>query len=107
MDLEQEIYETLKCKHEITKQYIAAAIESIRRFEKKQDIYTTDNITDSGEQGLVTRIGDFLSQIKRYLSVSQEKREELGLTEDKITRNFLDVGVFGLIAFIFRNGKWK
>lgn len=106
-ELVQEVYDSLKCKQEITKEYIRTFLFSVVRFEKKQEVYTTNNISDSGEIGLVTRIGDFLSEIKKYLAVSKEKREELMLTDAKITKNFLDIGIFGFIAYIFRNGKWK
>ena len=106
-ELVKEIFERLNCKHEITKIYIKTLLETISRFEKKQEIYTTNNISDSGEIGIVTRIGDSLTEIKKYLSISQETRDELMLTDEKITKDFLDIGVFGIIGFIFRNGQWK
>ena len=105
--LSEEIFEKLKCKHSITKEYIKTVIKSIAKFEKKQEVFTTDNISDSGEIGLFTRIGDRLSEIKKYLSVGQEARDELMLTEDKITKDFLDIGIFGFIGYIYRNNKWK
>jgi hypothetical protein len=105
--LTNSIFEELNCKHDITKEYISTVLESILKFEKKQEVFTTDNIADSGEIGLYTRIGDRLSEIKKYLSVSKESREELMLTDDKITKDFLDIGVFGFIGYIFKNNKWK
>jgi len=103
----KEIFDRLNCKHNITEEYIRTILESINKFDKKQEVFTTNNITDSGEIGIFTRIGDRLSEIKKYLSVSKETREELMLTEDKITKDFLDIGVFGFIGYIYRNGKWK
>lgn len=103
----EKIYNEFECKHEITKEYIKTLLDSIKRFDKKQEVYTTNNIADTGEQGLVIRIGDAFSEIKKYLSVSKEKRDELMLTEEKITKNFLDIGAYGFIGYIFRNGKWK
>jgi hypothetical protein len=105
--LEKEIYDSLNCKHEITKEFIKTVIEAIKNFERKQEIFTTNNISDSGEIGLVTRIGDFLSEVKKYLAVTPEKRKELSLTDEKMTKNFFNIGIYGLIAYIFRNGKWK
>jgi hypothetical protein len=103
----QEIFEKFNCKHEITKKYIETVLASIKRFDKKQEIFTTENIADSGEIGLYTRIGDRQAEIKKYLSVGPETREDLMLTEEKITKDFLDIGVFGFMGYIYRNGKWK
>ena len=105
--LVEEIFEKLECKHNITKEYIRTLIKSVIKFERKQEVFTTDNITESGEIGLFTRLGDRLSEIKKYLSVSQGTRDELMLTEDKITKDFLDIGIFGFIGYIYRNKKWK
>lgn len=101
-ELTEEIFEALNCRHEITKEYIETLLESIEKFDKKQEIFTTNNIADSGEIGIFTRIGDRLSEIKKYLSVSQESRDELMLTEDKITKDFLDIGIFGFIGAMER-----
>lgn len=105
--LEQEIYTSLNCKHEISKQYIKVLLESLNRFEKKQEIFDTDNISNGGEIGVFVRIGDFLSKIKKYLAINEEKRAELLLTEDKINKYYLDLGTFAFIALIFRRGDWK
>jgi predicted neutral ceramidase superfamily lipid hydrolase len=107
-ELTEKIFEHFKCKHEITKEYIKTVLESINKFDKKQEVFTTDNITDSGEIGIFTRIGDRLSEIRKYLAqTTKEAREDLGLTEDKITKDFLDIGVFGFIGCIYRRGNWK
>jgi hypothetical protein len=105
--LAKEIFDSLECKHSITLEFINTFIEAVKKFEKKQEVFTTNNISDAGELGLVTRIGDFLSEIKKYLSVGEDKRRELMLTEEKITKNFFNIGTYGYIAYIFRNGKWK
>lgn len=106
-ELEQEIYDSLNCKHAITKQFIKVLLEALKRFEKKQEVFDTNNIADNGEIGVFVRLGDFYSKIKKYLAVNEEKREELLLTEDKINKYYLDLGVFSFIALIFRKGNWK
>jgi len=106
-NLVSEIYNSLSCKHEITREFIRALVESVKKFDQKQEVYSTNNISDSGELGLIIRIGDFLSEIKKYLSISKEKRQELGLTEEKITKDFFNIGTYGTIAYIYRQGKWK
>ncbi len=104
-ELTEEIFEKLNCKHEITKEYINIVITSIAKFEKKQEVFTTNNIADSGEIGIFTRIGDRLSEIKKYLSVNQDARDELMLTEDKITKDFLNIGIYGFIGTMERTEK--
>jgi hypothetical protein len=102
------ITKELGVNHAITNKFIDTLITNvIPAFDKKQDVYTTDNITETGEIGLQTRIGDRLTEIKKYLSLDKDKREELLLTDQKITNNFLDIGVFGLIGYIYRNNNWK
>jgi hypothetical protein len=101
------IAEELECKHEISKWFITTLLEAVKRFDKKQDIFTTENIADTGEIGLHTRISDRIAEIKKYLSVSEEKREELMLTDEKITKDFLDIGIYGFIGYIYRKGNWK
>jgi hypothetical protein len=105
--LEKEIYSKLNCKHEITKEYIKVLIESIKRFEQKQEVYDISNIADSGEIGIFTRIGDFFSKIKKYLSISEDKREELMLTDEKVDKYFFDIAIFAFIGYILRKGNWK
>lgn len=106
-ELIEKVFKELNCKHEITKEYIETVLKSVTKFEIKQEIFTTNNIADFGEVGIFTRIGDRLSEIKKYLSISQESRDELMLTDEKITKDFLDIGIFGFIGYIFRNNKWK
>lgn len=101
------LFDNFQCKHEITKEYLETVLESAIRFDKKQEVFTTDNITDTGEIGLFTRISDRLSEIKKYLAVDEAAREELMLTDKKITKDFLDIGIFGFIGYIYKNNKWK
>jgi len=98
----------LDIKHGITENLIKTLLEVvIPDFDKKQDVYTTDNINETGEIGLQTRIGDRLAEIKKYLSLDKNAREELLLTDQKITNDFLNIGIFGLIGYIYRNNNWK
>lgn len=106
-ELTNEIFEQCGCSNEVTKTYITTLLDSIKRFDKKQEVFSTNNISDTGEIGLQTRIGDALSEIRKYLAVDDNKRRELGLNEDKITKDFLDIGIFGFIGYIYRNGKWQ
>lgn len=102
-----KVFEQCGCKNEVTKAYISTLLDSIKRFDKKQEVFSTDNISDTGEVGLQTRIGDALSEIRKYLAVDEDKRRELGLTEEKITKDFLDIGIFGFIGHIYRKGDWQ
>ncbi len=106
-ELLNDIFKQCGCKHELTKTYIATLLESVSRFDKKQDVFSTNNISDTGEIGLQTRIGDALSEIRKYLAIDEDKRRELGLSDEKITKDFLDIGIFGFIGYIYRNGKWQ
>ena len=106
-ELVDKIYKELKCKHGITKEYIKVIVESISRFEQKQDVYETENISNTGEIGILTRIGDAFYEIKKYLQVNEDKRSELRLTKEKITKDFMDISVFGIIGYIYMNDKWK
>ncbi len=106
-EMTETIFKDFECKHDITKEYIETLLESVKRFDKKQEVFTTDNIADTGEIGIFTRISDRLTEIKKYLSVDEEAREELMLTKEKIVKDFLDIGIFGFIGYIYKNNKWK
>lgn len=102
-----QIYNELKCKHNITRDYIKTVIESIAKFEKKQDVYETENISSTGEIGLIARIGDSFYEIKKYLQINDDKRSELQLTKEKIVKDFMDIAIFGLIGYMYMQDRWK
>jgi hypothetical protein len=106
-ELIDKIFEELKCKHNISKNFIRALLEATKKFDLKQDIYETDNISSTGEIGILTRIGDAFFEIKKYLQVNDEKRSELQLTKEKILKDFIDVGVYGVIGYLYISGKWS
>jgi len=106
-DLINRIFEELKCKHNISKEFLKALLEATKRFDHKQDVYETDNISSTGEVGILTRIGDAFFEIRKYLEVDEDERVELQLTEEKIIKDFMDIGVFGLIGYLYIKGLWK
>jgi hypothetical protein len=106
-ELTEKIFKEFGCKHKNTEEFINTLLEAVKRFEKKQEIFSTENISDWGLVGLASRIGSYYSEIKKYLSVSEDKRIELMLTDEKLKKVFIDLGIFAFIAYIYQNGKWE
>lgn len=103
----EQVASELGISNEVTKEFIAVCLYAVRRFDKKQQIFTTDNVNDWGLIGLASKLGHYQSELKKYLSVGEENRSELGLTDQKIDKNFMDMGIYSFIAYIYRQGKWK
>jgi hypothetical protein len=97
----------LKCNHEITKKFIDLTLQAIKRFDNKQDIYTTQNINEFGESGILFQINNKFKEIKKCLEVDQSRRNELMLTDEKIQKNYFDIAIFSLIAYLYKTGEWK
>ena len=106
-ELVDRLYKEIGCKHSITKEFLKALLEAAKRFDHKQDVYETENISNTGEIGILTRIGDAFYEIKKYLQINEDKRAELQLTKNKITKDFIDIGVFGVIGYLYMEGMWK
>ena len=103
----EQLANQLDVKNDVTKEFIATCLYAVRRFDKKQQIFTTDNVNDWGLIGLASKLGHYQTELKKYLSVSEENRSELGLTDEKINKNFMDMGIYSFIAYIYRQGNWK
>lgn len=105
--LVESIYETLGCKHQISKEFIRTILKSIFRFDKKQGVYDLQNIEEFGEVGLLVEINNRYKKIKKYYEVDDDKREELQLTEESIMKDYMDIAIFAMISYIYQAGKWK
>lgn len=105
--LVESIYETLGCKHQISKEFIRTILKSIFRFDKKQGVYDLQNIEEFGEVGLLVEINNRYKKIKKYYEIDNDKREELQLTEESIMKDYMDIAIFAMISYIYQAGKWK
>lgn len=105
--LVESIYESLGCKHKISKEFIRTILKSVFRFDKKQGVYDLQNIEEFGEVGLLVEINNRYKKIKKYYEVDDDKREELMLTEESIMKDYMDIAIFAMISYIYQLGKWK
>lgn len=101
------ISKELGVKFEITKEFISTCIQAIKRFDKKQEIFSVDIINDYGLIGIASKLSHYQQEIKKYLSVDEEKRVELGLSEEKMSKNLIDMGIYSFIAYMYINNKFK
>lgn len=106
-ELVEGIYETIGCKHQISKEFIRTILKSIFRFDKKQGVYDLQNIEEFGEVGLLVEINNRYKKIKKYYEIDDDKREELMLSEKSIMKDYMDIAIFAMISYIYKLGKWK
>jgi len=106
-ELINKLFDELGCKHSITKEFLKVLLEATKKFDYKQDIYETENISNTGEIGILTRIGDSYYEIKKYLQIGEDKRSELQLSEGKIMKDFQNIGIYGIIGYLYMIKVWK
>ncbi|MEK7079359.1 MAG: hypothetical protein AAB929_04790 [Patescibacteria group bacterium] len=68
-------------------------------FVQKHKDYGKGNILDTGEMGIAYRISDKLNRLKNLLLANKNPKNE------SIDDSWMDIGVYGVIALMFRR-RW-
>lgn len=87
-------------------EYLDEAFDQVCRelkamFLKKHRDYGKGNILDTGELGIAFRISDKLNRLK-YLIANKKKP-----TNETIDETWIDIGVYAVIAVLFRRGWFQ
>lgn len=73
----------------------------LETFIQKHKDYGKGNILDTGELGIIFRVNDKVNRLKNLLSKNQDPANE------SINDTWMDIAVYGIIALLLRNGKFK
>lgn len=94
------LYENLKFEIPLTKEYLAEVIKTAITFDTKQQDYSTQNIAEFGEIGVLIRMNDKFSRLKNLLLKHKTPNHE------SIADTWLDISVYGIIGLLLHQGKW-
>lgn len=98
--LAKEIFDSLGCKENLTRDFILAALIAIRVFDYKQGKYGPGNIAEFAEVGVMIRSTD---KIKRLINLWRTGQEP---TDESKEDSWGDLANYGLIALMCRYGWW-
>lgn len=92
---------------EVTEEFIRTAIEDISVFDRKQHDYGPHNIGDFGEGGVLVRVNDKVSRLKRLIPMPcSDPASTRTPRNESIEDSWRDLSVYAIIARLVRAGKW-
>jgi len=94
------LYENLKLEVPLTKEYLREVIQTAITFDTKQRDYSTQNIAEFGQIGVLIRMNDKFSRLKNLLLNNKKPHHE------SIEDTWLDVSVYAIIGLLLHKDKW-
>jgi len=81
--------------------FASVSDEMLEMFLQKHKDYGKDNILDMGELGIAFRISEKFNRIKHLLMNNKKP------TNETVDESWIDIGVYAVIAVLFRRGWFK
>ena len=95
----QQQFAGLELKTDMGVQAMKLALKFVKVLDEKQQDYGPDNITISGELGVIVRSQDKLCRLKHLLGKETVNNES-------VSDSWMDLANYGLIGYMVHNGKW-
>ena len=96
----QQQFAGLDLKTDMGVQAMKLALKFVKVLDEKQQDYGPDNITISGELGVIVRSQDKLCRLKHLLGKKTVNNES-------VSDSWMDLANYGLIGYMVHNGKWS
>ena len=96
----QQQFAGLDLKTDMGVQAMKLALKFVKVLDEKQQDYAPDNITISGELGVIVRSQDKLCRLKHLLGKETVNNES-------VSDSWMDLANYGLIGYMVHNGKWS
>jgi|TARA_R100000084_G_scaffold105964_1_gene63861 hypothetical protein len=96
----QQQFAGLDLKTDMGVQAMKLALKFVKVLDEKQQDYGPDNITISGELGVIVRSQDKLCRLKHLLGKETVNNES-------VSDSWMDLANYGLIGYMVHNGKWS
>ncbi|MCL4374916.1 hypothetical protein M1523_03570 [Patescibacteria group bacterium] len=91
----------MKPPQSLDEAFVQVCEEMKQIFIKKHRDYGKNNILDTGELGIAFRESDKINRLKHLLDAGKPPENET------VDENWLDVGVYAVIAMLLRRGWFK
>jgi hypothetical protein len=95
----QQQFAGLDLKTDMGVQAMKLALKFVKVLDEKQQDYGPDNITISGELGVIVMSQDKLCRLKHLLGKETVNNES-------VSYSWMDLANYGLIGYMVHNGKW-
>ncbi len=96
----QQQFAGLELQTDMGVQAMKLALKFVKVLDEKQQDYGPDNITISGELGVIVRSQDKLCRLKHLLGKETVNNES-------VSDSWMDLANYGLIGYMVHNGKWS
>ena len=96
----QQQFAGLDLKTDMGVQAMKLALKFVKVLDEKQQDYGPDNITISGELGVIVRSQDKLCRLKHLLGKDTVNNES-------VSDSWMDLANYGLIGYMVHNKKWS
>jgi hypothetical protein len=91
----------MEIKTTMGKEAHTLALNFVRVLDSKQQDYGSENITISGELGVVVRAQDKLCRLRHLLAKNE------GVNHESIDDSWMDLANYGIIGHMLHNGVWR
>lgn len=91
----------MEIKTTMGKEAHTLALKFVRVLDSKQQDYGSENITISGELGVVVRAQDKLCRLKHLLAKGGDVNHE------SVDDSWMDLANYGIIGHMLHNGVWR
>ena len=96
----QQQFAGLELQTDMGVQAMKLALKFVKVLDEKQQDYGPDNITISGELGVIVRSQDKLCRLKHLLGKE-------AVNNESVSDSWMDLANYGLIGYMVHNGKWS
>ena len=91
----------MEIKTAMGKEAHTLALKFVRVLDSKQQDYGSENITISGELGVVVRAQDKLCRLRHLLAKNGDVNHE------SVDDSWMDLANYGIIGYMVHNKVWK
>ena len=95
------VTENLMLKNEVSRDFVEHVLKLAKLFDSKMSDYGAGNISAFGELGVLVRVNDKIERLKnlQYKGTLPEN--------ESVDDSWNDISVYGVIAILLREGKWR
>jgi len=94
------LYEQMNFMVPLTKVYLKEVLKNAIIFDKKQQDYSSSNIAEFGDIGVLIRMNDKFNRLKNLTLNSKSPKNE------SIEDTWRDISVYATIGLLCYKGKW-